>query len=133
MRFALGLMLWLGVFSGMISARPQEERRRKIPVVDKIAGGSNHQAFSGTVASVDLAGHVLEVNALESKTVEIFPIKKGVFISTADGKKTKLAQLAPGTNVIVYYDQKGDHRTVKQVVVLGAAAETPKKKKTPPS
>ncbi len=82
---------------------------------------------------MDLEQRVLEVSASESKTVEIFPIKKGFSVSTADGKKYKLAALVPGTSVMVYYDQKGDHRTVKQIVVLEAGADEQKKKGTPPS
>jgi 3-dehydroquinate synthase class II len=51
-------------------------------------------------------------------------------VVTADGDKLKLSKLKPGTDVIVYYDQKGDHRAVTEIVVLvGGAA----KKKTPPS
>ncbi|MGD0698095.1 MAG: hypothetical protein ABSB82_25045 [Terriglobia bacterium] len=132
-RATLGTMLVLSVSSRLNSAPAQEEHKRKMPIVDKIAGGTNHQAFTGTVASLDLEQRVLEVSASESKTVEIFPIKKGFSVSTADGKKYKLAALIPGTSVMVYYDQKGDHRTVKQIVVLEAGAGEQKKKGTPPS
>jgi hypothetical protein len=130
---ALGFVLVLAGGFARQTAQAQEGRKRKIPVVDKIAGGTNHQAFSGSVQSLDLEQHVLEVNASEGKTMEIFPIKKGVSISTADGGKFKLKELTPGTNVIVYYDQRGDHRTVKQIVVLAARPDEQKKKAPPPS
>ena len=129
----LGLVLVLAGGFILNTAQAQDEHKRKIPVVDKLSGGTNHQAFSGTVQSLDLEQHVLEVNPSEGKTVEIFRVKKGFSISTADGGKFKLKQLVPGTNVMIYYDQKGDHRTVKEIVVLSARPDEPKKKASPPS
>ena len=130
-RIGAALLFALVCLSACNPALAQDERKRKIPVVDKLSSGVNHQAFTGTVASVDMQQHVLELNARESKDLEIFPVKKGVSISTADGKKTKLADLTPGTSVMVYYDQKGDRRTVKEIVVLGASEAG--KKKAPSS
>ena len=132
-RALLGLTFALTFCCSLHPAYAQEEHKRKIPVVDKIGGGTNHQAFSGTVQSLDLAQHVLEVNPTEGKTIEIFPVKKGVSISTADGGKFKLKQLAPGTHVMIYYDQRGYHRTVKQILVLAARPDEQKKKNAPPS
>lgn len=129
----LGLVLVLGGGFSLNPTQAQEERKHKIPVVDKIAGGTNHQAFSGTVQSLDLEQHVLEVNPSEGKTIEIFRVRKGFSISTADGGKFKLNQLVPGTNVMIYYDQKGDHRTVKKIMVLAARPDEQKKKASPPS
>ena len=100
---AIGGMVAVNLISALKPAFAQEEHKRKIPVVDKIEGETNHQAFSGTVASVDTRQRVLEVNATEGKDIEIFPVKKGVSIATADGKKTKLRSLVPGLSVMVYY------------------------------
>jgi 3-dehydroquinate synthase class II len=109
----------------------QEERKAKVPVISKITGGGpTQQAFTGIVKSIDFESEVLNVDNISGKSTEIFPLKKKVHVVTADGSKLKLARLKPGTNVIVYYDQKGDHRAVTQIVVLAGGAV---KKKTPPS
>jgi len=56
--------------------------------------------------------------------MEIFPIKKtGIQVSTADGEKMNLEALRPGNDVIIYYEQQGDRRTVKQIVVLATEPE----------
>jgi len=108
----------------------QDQRKRKVPGLDKVTSGSSHLAFSGKVQSVDLEHSVLNVNTVQGGTTEIFPLKKGIHISTADGEKLKVAALTSGVNVIVYYEQKGDRRTVKQIVVL--ASHAPEGKKSPP-
>jgi 3-dehydroquinate synthase class II len=109
----------------------QEQRKAKVPVVSKITGGGpTHQAFTGIVKSIDFESEVLNVDNVSGKSTEIFPIKKKVHVVTADGDKLKLTKLKPGTNVIVYYDQKGDRRAVTEIVVLAGGAV---KKKTPPS
>jgi hypothetical protein len=123
-------MVLLG-FPYRSTTEAQEQHKPKIPVLDKItSGGTSHQAFSGIVKSVDLKSEVLNVDGVQGNTTEIFPIKKKVSVFTADGDKLKLAKLTPGTNILVYYEQKGDHKTVTQIVVLAGGA---KKKKTPPS
>lgn len=124
--FALAVVCGLGV------ARAQEERSSKVPVLGKVAGGATQQAFSGKVQSLDLKRKLLNVNTVEGGGTEIFPIKKGVQVSTAGGEKLKLAQLTPGTDIIVYYEQKNARRTVKEIVVLAASPAEAKKKKTPP-
>src|ERR1700682_4064238 len=70
---ALALGLALALTLGVSPTRAQEQRKRKIPVVDKLTQGSSRQAFSGKIESLDLDLHVLEVNASEGKTMEIFP------------------------------------------------------------
>jgi hypothetical protein len=102
----------------------------KVPGLDKITGGPSEQAFSGIVKSIDWNSEVLNVDTVSGNATEIFPIKKRVHVVTADGDKLKLEKLTPGTNVIVYYDQRGDHRTVTRIVVLAAGTA---KKKNPPS
>jgi len=131
-RFLAGIFLAL-VLLGLpfqTTVKAQEEHKSKVPVIDKITGGSTQQAFTGIVRSVDLKSEVLNIDNVSGKSTEIFPIKKKIHVVTADGDKLKLAKLKPGTNVLVYYDQKGDHRTVTRIVVLEGG---PEKKKTPPS
>jgi hypothetical protein len=109
----------------------QEQRKSHVPVIDRItSGGPSQQAFSGIVKTVDLRGEVLNVDNINGKSTEVFPVKKKVHVVTADGDKLELSNLKPGSNVIVYYDQKADRRTVTRIVVLAGG---PVKKKTPPS
>lgn len=108
-----------------------QERKTKLPRLDKIVGGGNQQAFSGIVQSLDRQRNLLNVNTVQGGVTEIFPVKRGIHIMTANGAKLRLAELVPGTNVIIYYEQKGDRRTVKQVVVLAASAPETKKTRPP--
>jgi Cu/Ag efflux protein CusF len=132
-RFLVGLFVAL-VLLGLpcrTTIKAQEEHKPHVPVLDKItSGGPTQQAFSGIVKSVDLESEVLNVDNVNGKSTEIFPIRKKVRVVTADGDKLKLAKLKPGTNVLIYYEQKGDRRTVTGIVVLAGG---PVKKKTPPS
>jgi Cu/Ag efflux protein CusF len=130
----------VGLLAGMVllgfpyrsTTNAQEQHKPKIPVFDKVtSGGTSHQAFSGIVKSVDLKSEVLNVDAVQGNATEIFPIRKKVSVVTADGDKLKVAKLKPGTNILVYYEQRGDHKTVTQIVVLAGGAK--KKEKTPPS
>ena len=133
-RFLVGLFFALLLWALPLRTGLQaQEERKKVPVIDKItSGGPSQQAFMGVVKSVDFESEVLNVDNINGKSTEIFPIKKKVHVVTADGDKLKLATLKPGTNVLVYFDQKGDHRTITRIVVL--VGGTPKKKdSTPPS
>jgi hypothetical protein len=130
-RFLVGLFLAL-ILLGLPfrSTLKAQQRKSRVPVIDKItSGGPTQQAFSGIVRSIDLQSEVLDVDNVSGKSTEIFPVKKKVAVFTADGDKLGLEKLKPGTNVLVYYEQKGDHRTVKRIVVLAGG---PEKKKTPP-
>ena len=109
-----------------------QERKRHVPGLDKISGGSTNQAFSGIVQSLDMKRSILNVNTVQGGVTEIFPIKKGMKVENAEGDKRKLEDLKPGTNVLIYYSQKGDRRSVKQIVVL-AAEKVAAKKATPHS
>jgi hypothetical protein len=132
-RFLVGLFLAVALLGLPLRStlKAQEERKSHVPVIDKItSGGPTQQAFSGIVKSVDLRGEVLNVDNINGKSTEVFPVKKKVHVVTADGDKLGLSNLRPGINVLVYYDQKGDHRTVTRIVVLAGG---PPKKKTPPS
>ena len=132
-RFLVGLfvaLLLLGL-PYRTTIKAQEPHLGRVPGLDKItSGGPTHQQFSGIVRSVDLANQVLNVDTVKGNATEIFPIKKNVHVATADGDKLKLARLKPGTTVLIYYEQKGDHKTVTEIVVLAGGEE---KKKPPPS
>ena len=129
--FILGSVL--AAFCAPGVARAQQEHKRKVPGLDKITSGPAEQAFSGIVQSVDLHHQLLNVNTVQGENTEVFPLRKGVRVATANGGRTKLDQLTPGTNVLIYYEQRGDRRTVKQIVVLGAAPAKDKKASPPPS
>lgn len=103
-------------------------------MIGKIAGGSSRQAFSGKVQSVDLTHKLLKVDTVEGGGTEIFPVTKGTPVSMVGGRKVKLQELAPGTDVIVYYEQKRDRRAVSEIVILAASeGEGKKKQSSPPS
>ncbi len=134
------LIIGLLILTTAVAISAQDERRTRVPVLGKIAGGSRHQAFSGKVQSVDLKRNLLKVDTVEGSATEFFPIKKNVPVSTASGERIKVQDLAPGTTIIVYYDQKEDRRTVSEIIVLSSGgqakdgkAEKEKKQSPPPS
>ena len=125
LRFAAvvpAILLLLGVASA-------QEEKPKIPGLDKIISANEHLAFTGTIKLVDEKHNTLSVNSVEGVDTEIFPIKHSTHVVTADGFKKKLEDLSPGTQVIVFYDQRADHRTVTSIQLLASKY----KKKTPPS
>ncbi len=111
----------------------QEPHRSKVPGLDKITSGSSKLAFSGNVQSLDKEHDLLHVNTVQGGTTEVFTVKKGIRVSAANGSKLKLDALTPGTNVIVYYQQKAEKRTVTEIVVLSSGSGQDKKKAAPPS
>jgi hypothetical protein len=121
--------------SGVPNARAQQpdDHKRKVPIVDKITSTNGQEAFSGSIQSVDLKTSLLQVHSTADNTDEYFPLKKTVHVANAGGDRVTLDSLKPGVSVLVYYEQKGDHRAIKEIVVLGNAAETPKAKPAPPS
>jgi hypothetical protein len=128
------ILLLATVLTGFFwsGASRAQERKRKLPGLDKITAGPNQQAFSGIVESLDMQRKILNVNTVTGGAIEIFPVKKGVRVSTADGDRRTLTELKPGANVLIYYDQKGDRRTVKEIIVL-TGEPNPAKKPPPPS
>ena len=131
-----GLVLAAACVGGAYAG--QEERKRKVPVLDKLNSGPTQQAFTGIIQSLDLGHSLLNVNGVQGGATEIFPVKKTIHVAGADGARLKLETLKPGTNVLIYYEQKGDRRTVKDIVVLRAAPPRPapaakEAKSTPPS
>lgn len=117
----------------MIPASAPAQTRRKVPIVGKTSGGPVHQAFSGKVQSLDLKHGVLNMTVPQGEGMEIFPVKKHVPVADPDGAKLGLKALKPGTSIIIYYEQKGAEREVKQIVVLSSGAGEAKKKSPPPS
>jgi hypothetical protein len=111
---------------GVVTA---QESKPKVPGLDKIITTNEHLAFSGTIKSVDEKHSILSVNSVEGADTEIFPIKHTTHVLTADGFRKKLEDLSPGTQVIVYYDQHADHRSVTSIQMLASKY----KKKAPPS
>ena len=112
----------------LASAGRARAQAHKVPGLDKITSpsGPGQQEFNGKVQSLDLHNAVLNVQSLRENNIEIFPIKKGVRVTGADGGRLSLDSLEPGTNVLVYYEQKGDRRSVKGITVLTAAPAEPK-------
>lgn len=109
-----------------------QEQKHKVPGLGKIISGPNQQAFDGIVQSLDLKRKILNVNTVQGGATEIFPIQKNVNVVTANGDKRELTTLKPGTNVLVIYEQKGDRRAVKQIVIVAAESKAAKKA-APPS
>lgn len=126
--FPLALVIpGLLLAAGLASA--QDRPKSKVPVIDKISSGGSHQAFNGIVQSLDEKRNILNVNAVEGGATEIFPLKKSTHVIGPDGSRLKLGDLAPGANVIVYFELRADHRSVKRVEILSRES----KKQAPPS
>jgi hypothetical protein len=113
----------------LVGAAFAQESKPKVPGLDKIISANEHLAFNGTIKSVDEKHNILSVNSVEGGTTEIFPIKHNTHVVTVDGLRKKLENLSPGMNVMVYYDQRADHRTVTRIMMLPSESE----KKAPPS
>lgn len=119
-RFGLWVLIACLAVSTVAAARPQDEHRRtKVPLIGKIAGGSNRQAFSGKVQAVDTKRNLLLVDTVEGGQTEYFPVKKNFEVTTARGEKIRVKELQPGSNVIVYYEVKDDRRSVTDILILG--------------
>ena len=127
--FAAGTLF---VSTQLLSA--QDMHRQKLPGLDKItSNGPTRQAFTGKIQSVDRKHEVLSVNTIEGVDTEIFPLKKKVKVTSANGLKLKLAALKPGASVTVFYEQRGDHRTISQIIVLSDVVPSSKKQEHHPS
>jgi hypothetical protein len=117
-------LLALTLFFLLGSALAQQDKP-KVPGLDKIIAANEHLMFTGKVKSVDIEHNTLSVSSVEGSDTEIFPIKHGTHVYTADGSRKKLDVLSPGTQVIVYYDQRSDRRTVTHIDLF--TSETKKK------
>ena len=135
LRFSLKTVAALAaalVVCGAFSARAQDQRRHKVPGLDKITNGPTEAIFRGKVQSLNLKDKDLNVESVEGQDTEIFPITKKTRVQTAEGGKLKLDSLTSGADVMVYYEQKGDRRQVKRVEVLEPGT-VGARKKSPPS
>jgi hypothetical protein len=126
------LLFALTLMCAVPCVQAQDSHRAKVPGLDKISPSYSHQAFTGRVLSVDIRRSLLNVNAVRGNGTEIFPIKKSVRVERANGDRLKLEELQPGTDVIVYYDQRGEQRNVKDIVVLQSAGGKDKDSKAAP-
>lgn len=121
-------------FAGVHLLPAQQEHHNKLPGLDKVtSSGPTRQAFTGKIKSFDRKRELLSVNTIEGADTEIFPLKKKVKVSSANGLKLKLVSLKPGTSITVFYELKGDRRTVDQIIVLLDIAKTGKKQVRRPS
>lgn len=105
-----------------------QDSKPKVPIIGKLTSGNNQQAFTGKVQSLDLKQRVLNVNGLHGRDTEIFPIKKSVRVEALNGDKMKLTELAPGMTILIYFDQKSDERTVRNIIVLSSSKSQGKAK-----
>ena len=99
----------------LVCAAGAQQEKPKVPGLDKIISANEHLMFTGTVKSLDQKHNILSVSSVEGEDTEIFPIKRGTHVETADGFRKKVDVLAPGTRVIVHYDQHSDHRTITKI------------------
>ncbi len=116
--------LVLAIFLLLGAAQAQDEKP-KVPGLDKIIAANEHLMFTGKVKLLDEEHNTLSVSSVEGSDTEIFPIKHSTHVETADGFRKRLDVLSPGTRVIVYYDQRSDHRTVTRIELF--ASESKKK------
>jgi hypothetical protein len=123
----------VGVFATLLFActfvSAQEHTLGKVPGASKITNPASRLAFTGTVQSLNEKQKTLNVNSVEGGATEIFPIKKSTSVIGSGGSRLKLTDLKPGTNIIVYFEQRTDHRSVQRVEVIGAEP----KAQAPPS
>jgi hypothetical protein len=110
-----------------------QTHKSKVPIVGKLTGGNNKQAYSGKIRSLDLKQKILNVNALHGRENEIFPFKKNVRVEGLNGKRMGLKALKPGTTVLIYFDQKSGGRTIKNIVVLSSGTGQEEDKPAPSS
>ncbi len=111
-------MMFLGI------ALAQDEKP-KVPGLDKIIAANEHLMFTGKIKAIDLDHNTLSVSSIEGSDTEIFPIKSSTHVLTSDGFRKKVDVLSPGTQIIVYYDQRADRRTITRIDLY--TSETKKK------
>jgi len=126
-RFTGVLVVALALGGSLVSARAQQEKH-KVPGLDKVVSASSHQQCTGKIQFADFKRELLSVNAPSGSETEFFPLKKTVHVADPNGVKLTLAALAPGADIVVNYDVKGDRRTIKDIVVLAPPAKDEKKK-----
>jgi hypothetical protein len=116
------LVLAILIFVGVA---PAQQEKPKVPGLDKIIAANEHLMFTGKVKLLDEKRNTLSVSSVEGSDTEIFPIKHSTRVLTSDGFRKKLDVLTPGTQIIVYYDQRADRRSITQIELY--TSETKKK------
>lgn len=127
------LSLLAACFVALAPPARAQQQKSKVPIVGKLGSNSDHEAFSGKIASVDLTEKILNVNARQGQETEIFPLRKDTRIQGVNGKKLKIEALTPGTSVLIYYRDKGSGREIKNIIVLEGAKDQGKSSAAPPS
>ncbi len=110
-----------------------QRQKSKVPLVSKLTTSNHQQAYSGKVQSLDMKQKILNVISLHGQDTDIFPVKKNMRVEGITGNRLTLSALAPGTTVLIYFDQKSGERTVKNIVVLSSGKEQEKGKPAPSS
>lgn len=108
-------------------------RRSKVPIVGKLSSGSQQQAYSGKIESLNLKEKILNVTSRHGRQSEIFRVKKKVRIENLAGSRMDLAELTPGMTVLIYFAQKSGDLQVKNIVVLSSGKSHRKGKPAPSS
>ena len=99
----------------LVAPASAQDEKPKVPGLDKIIAAEEHLMFTGKIKLLDVEHNTLSVSSVEGSDTEIFPIKHSTHVLTSDGFRKKLDVLIPGTQVIVYYDQRADHRTITHI------------------
>ncbi len=123
--FRVALIIPVILLIAVAAFAQDDQDKPKLPGLDKIISANEHLMFTGTVKTLDEKHNFLSVSSVEGEDTEIFPIKHSTHVETADGFRKKLDILSPGTRIIVYYDQRADHRTVTNIELY--TSETKKK------
>jgi hypothetical protein len=110
-----------------------QQHKSKVPLVGKLAPGFQQQAFSGKVQSLSMKDRILNVNSVNGRESEIFPFKKNVRVEGINGNKLSLAEVTPGTTVLIYFNQRSGERTIKNIVILSSGKKQAKGKPAPSS
>jgi len=130
------LIVFLTLSVGPTVRAQDEQRSTKVPLIGKVGGGTNRQAYSGKVQTVDPKRKLLVIDSVEGSHTEFFPVKGDFEVTVPGGKKTRVSELMPGTNIIIYYQVKNDRREVTAILILGSHTpekEPEAKKPGPPS
>jgi hypothetical protein len=107
----------------------QQPHNSKLPGIEKITPQYTRQAFTGVIKSLDLKAKLLTVSSSKATDTELFPISKHEKVEKADGSKSSLKELTPGTTVLLYYQEKGGRRSIQSITVLEAAPSKEEAKK----
>lgn len=126
----LGACLFLIVQAAPLHA---QEHKSKVPIVGRLTNGNRQAVYSGKIESLNMKQGIMNVNPIEGRGSEIFPLKKNVHVQNLNGGKMALDALTPGTAVLIYFDQKAGERTIKNIVVLSSGKEQAKNRSAPAS